>query len=71
MTPVLVRCRLCLPPDDGHIVTTSDRAWSAAMDHALDHHLDTLIADPDTTGAAFTVTTSEHPRPLRRNGSRP
>lgn len=61
--PVIVRCHLC-PDVDGRIVTTAGRAWTVAMDHALDEHRAALLADPDATCAAFTVSTDGEPRPL-------
>jgi hypothetical protein len=65
LRPAVVRCHLCLAPDDGQIVTVRGRAWWAAMDHALEHHLDQLIANPRASQNSFTITTTGPPRALR------
>ena len=64
--PVVVTCHLCEGLDDGHIVTTGDRAWIVAMDHALDEHRDAMIADPENGTRSFTVNTTGRPQLLRR-----
>ena len=51
---VEVRCHLCRPHADGLIVTTT-RAWWDAVDHALDEHRAQLVAAPNDTQRAFTV----------------
>lgn len=55
MTPVVLHCRLCPPPADGLILTIADRAWAAAVDHALDEHRPALLQDPDEALDAITV----------------
>jgi hypothetical protein len=68
-TPVLVRCSLCTRPNPaGLIVSTAERSWADAIDHALDMHRAELLADPELTQDAFTITTGDpsRPTPLRR-----
>lgn len=63
--PVVVTCHLCSDPDAGQIVTTAERAWAAAMDHALDKHTAAMIADPGHGVESFTVNSTGRPLPLR------
>jgi hypothetical protein len=55
VTPVVLHCSLCPPSADGLILTIADRAYAAAVDHALDEHRLDLLADPDAALAAITV----------------
>jgi hypothetical protein len=48
---VQVICHLC--PGRHGITTTWDRAPYVAMDHALDHHRDELLADPERVEQAL------------------
>lgn len=63
-TPVVVSCHMCAGANEGHIVTTGSRAWTAAMDHALDRHRAELIADPEGAQNAFTVNAAGRDEPL-------
>jgi hypothetical protein len=58
LQPVLVVCHLCRQADqprDGHILTIPERAWWAAMDHALDDHRTALLAKPAAVKKSFTL----------------
>lgn len=51
---LILRCTLC-HPDGVFIEPTSGNPIYAAADHALDEHLDQLIADPDGAFGALRV----------------
>jgi hypothetical protein len=62
--PVALHCRLC--PGTPPIPSTSDRALMDAGDHVVDQHRAALLADPDGTERAVTVSLPARPAPLRR-----
>lgn len=51
---LILRCGLC-SPEGVLIEPTSSHPLYAAADHALDEHLDQLIADPDGVFSALRV----------------
>ncbi len=56
VVPVKLHCLLCSRPDDGWIVTTAARQWTAAVHHAIDEHRPQYDANPAAAMKAFTVT---------------
>lgn len=51
---LILRCRMCQL--DGHLIEpTSEHPTYAAADHAMDHHLEWLLSDPDGALATITV----------------
>jgi hypothetical protein len=52
---VRILCRDCLV----EIPTSETTHWYDAVDHALDHHRDDLMAERDEAMRRFTVTTTD------------